>query len=83
MIAFARGAYHVAIDRIGDVRARADRCGGSVAQCDLIHLTLIEAALRGARARLAHALVAERTARKPASRLSRWFAARLAAPLAA
>jgi hypothetical protein len=58
------------------VRARAERCGGSVAQCDVIHLTLLEAALRGRRARLAQALAAERTARKPGSRLDRWLFAR-------
>lgn len=48
LIAFAHGDHGVAVDRIGEVRTLADRCGGSVAQCDLIHLTLIEAALRGA-----------------------------------
>jgi len=33
----------------------AHRCGGSLAQCDVIHLTLTEAALRARQARLAHA----------------------------
>jgi len=83
LIAFARGDYSDAVDRIDLVRARADRCGGSVAQCDLIHLTLIEAALRAQRDRLARALVAERAQRKPTSRLSRWLFARAAAPAAA
>ena len=83
LIAFAHGDYGRAVDRIGEVRSRADRCGGSIAQCDLIHLTLIEAALRGARDRLARALVAERAARRPASRLSRWLCARAALPVAA
>ena len=83
LVAFARGDYRTAVDRIAEVRVRADRCGGSVAQCDLIHLTLIEAALRGARDRLARSLVAERAARKPASVLSRWLCARAALPAAA
>ncbi|HEY1459481.1 MAG TPA: tetratricopeptide repeat protein [Casimicrobiaceae bacterium] len=76
IIAFCRGRYDAAVDSICAVRARADRCGGSVAQCDLIHLTLIEAALRGHRSGLARTLAAERAARKPASRLNRWLNAR-------
>ncbi|HEY5863780.1 MAG TPA: tetratricopeptide repeat protein, partial [Casimicrobiaceae bacterium] len=83
LIAFARGRYSETVDRIDEVRARADRCGGSVAQCDLIHLTLIEAALRAQRDRLARALVAERALRRPMSRLSRWLFARASAPVAA
>ncbi|MET0345476.1 MAG: tetratricopeptide repeat protein, partial [Casimicrobiaceae bacterium] len=83
LIAFARGRYSEAVDRIDEVRARADRCGGSVAQCDLIHLTLIEAALRAQRDRLARALVAERALRRPMSRLGRWLFARASAPVAA
>ena len=61
----------------------AERCGGSVAQCDLIMLTLLEAALRSRRARLAHALARERNARRPASLLNRWLFARANAVLAA
>jgi len=53
------------------VRHIAHRCGGSLAQCDLIHLTFTEAALRARKARLARALVAERSAQKPTSRLNR------------
>ena len=71
-----RGAYSTTIERIGAVRAIAARCGGSVAQCDLIHLTLIEAALRNRSMRLAQALAAERAARKPESLLNRWLFAR-------
>jgi hypothetical protein len=59
------------------VRAIADRCGGSAAQCDVIHLTLTEAALRAPHIRLARALVAERNARKPGSRLNRRLARRV------
>jgi tetratricopeptide (TPR) repeat protein len=76
--AFGRGDYARALDNIRAIRATAERCGGSVAQCDLIHLTLLEAAVRSHRVRLAKELVAERTARKPQSRLNRWLSARVA-----
>src|SRR6187401_3444827 len=55
----------------------ARRCGGSLAQCDLIHLTFTEAALRASRARLAQELVAERAAQKPASLFNRLLQRRL------
>ena len=76
IMAFCRGDYDSAVESISAIRAAADRCGGSVAQCDLIHLTLLEAALRGERDELARALAAERARRKPASRLNRWLNAR-------
>jgi hypothetical protein len=70
LLAFARGDYAACVEALTHVRHIAHRCGGSLAQCDLIHLTFTEAALRAQRARLARALVAERTAQKPASRLN-------------
>jgi tetratricopeptide (TPR) repeat protein len=76
IMSFSRGDYDGAVESISAIRAAADRCGGSVAQCDLIHLTLLEAALRGHRERLAQTLAAERAVRKPASRLNRWLKAR-------
>ncbi|MEO8752726.1 MAG: tetratricopeptide repeat protein [Casimicrobiaceae bacterium] len=76
IMSFCRGDYDGAVASISAIRAAADRCGGSVAQCDLIHLTLLEAALRGRRSRLARTLADERLARKPASRLNRWLKAR-------
>ena len=78
-VAFARREYGNAVDRLNQVREHADRCGGSLAQCDLIHLTLLEAALRSQRDRLARALARERAAQKPASRLNQWLFARAAA----
>ncbi len=74
--AYGRGDYAAAVERMTTVRALAYRCGGSLAQCDLIHLTLIEAALRAQKSRLAQALAAERVARKPGSPLNRWLCAR-------
>jgi len=47
--------------------AVANRLGGSHAQRDVVHLTLVEAALRGGRGKLARALAAERTQLKPTS----------------
>jgi tetratricopeptide (TPR) repeat protein len=78
LLAFARGDYAVCVEWLQRVRHIAHWCGGSLAQCDVIHLTLIEAALRARQAGLARALVAERTARKPASRLNRLLMRRLA-----
>jgi hypothetical protein len=59
------------------VHGIAHRCGGSLAQCDIIHLTFTEAALRAHKPRLAGALVAERAAQKPTSRLNARLLARL------
>ncbi len=78
LLAFARGDYADSVELLQCVRQIADRCGGSLVQCDVIHLTFIKAALRARQARLARALVAERTARKPASRLNRLLQQRLA-----
>ena len=77
LLAFARNDYAACVERLKRVRRIARRCGGSLAQCDVVHLTLTEAALRARQARLARALVAERTARKPASRLNRLLKQRL------
>ena len=79
LLAFARSDYAACVEWLKCVRHIARRCGGSLAQCDVIHLTLTEAALRARQARLARALVAERTARKPASRLNRLLKRRLGA----
>jgi hypothetical protein len=49
------------------LRPIANRFGGSHAQRDALSLTLIEAALRAGRSRLARELAAERTELKPSS----------------
>jgi hypothetical protein len=77
LLAFARRDYAACVETLVRVRHIAHWCGGSLAQCDLIHLTFTEAALRARRERLARALVAERTAQKPASRLNRLLQQRL------
>ncbi|MBS0387887.1 MAG: tetratricopeptide repeat protein [Proteobacteria bacterium] len=47
--AFCRGQYAEAVQQLTQVRELARRCGGSVAQCDLVELTLREAQARHAR----------------------------------
>ncbi len=83
LLAFARGDYAASVEWLTRVRHFAHRCGGSLAQCDLIHLTFTEAALRAQQERLARALVAERTTLKPASLLNRVLQERLRAMLPA
>jgi tetratricopeptide (TPR) repeat protein len=79
LLAYARGDYAMCVEWLVRVRHIADRCGGSLAQCDLIHLTFTEAALRARKGRLARTLVAERAAQKPASLLNRLLQERLLA----
>lgn len=67
LLAFATGNYADAIKLLLPVRTIANRFGGSHAQRDLIHLTLVEAALRAGQPRLARALISERTQLKPSS----------------
>jgi hypothetical protein len=64
---FGRGQYEAAIDDLLLVRAHVNRFGGSHAQRDVVHLTLVESALRAGRASLARALAEERIAVKPTS----------------
>jgi tetratricopeptide (TPR) repeat protein len=77
LLAFARGDYAGCVEWLKRVRHIAQQCGGSLAQCDLVHLTFTEAALRTRNARLARTLVTERAAQKPASRLNRLLQQRL------
>jgi hypothetical protein len=67
LVAFSAGNHSEVVRLLLPVRTIANRFGGSNAQRDLIHLTLVEAALRSDQQRLARALVAERTQLKPSS----------------
>lgn len=67
LVSFANGNYADVVRRLQPIRTIANRFGGSNAQRDLIHLTLVESALRSDQIRLARALVAERTQLKPSS----------------
>jgi hypothetical protein len=77
LLAYARGDYTTSVARLTQVRPLVYRCGGSLAQCDLVHLTFTEAALRAHHMQLARALVAERTAQKPGNRLNWRLAQRI------
>jgi tetratricopeptide (TPR) repeat protein len=63
--AFARQEFDTAVEQIQSTRDRAHRFGGSHAQRDLLSLTLIEAARRAGRPRLARHILAERQMLKP------------------
>jgi tetratricopeptide (TPR) repeat protein len=68
--AFGKGDYGAATEGLDKIRIMG-QLSGSHAQQDAIHLTLVEAALRGHQVRLARALAAERTALKPSSAFNR------------
>jgi len=78
LLGFVRGDYAECIGLLSSVRDIQQGCGGSLAQCDLIHLTFTEAALRASQLRLARALVAERATRKRTSLLNGLLQQRLA-----
>ena len=67
LVACVRGEFAKACDLLLPIRTIANRFGGSHAQRDLIHLTLIECALRSGQAALARALANERVQLKPSS----------------
>ena len=77
LLAFADGDYGACVKWLKPVHDVVHRCGGSLAQCDIVHLTFTEAALRAGKSHLASALVAERVAQKPTSRLNARLQARL------
>ena len=76
MAAFGRGDYAGCADFLLPIRYRAHVFGGSHAQRDIIHRTLIEAALRAGDKSMAGALTQERLALKPDCPYSRSLAAR-------
>jgi tetratricopeptide (TPR) repeat protein len=63
--AFGRESYGETVDLLLPVRYRAHAFGGSHAQRDIIHRTLIESAFRSGRYSLARSLAVERTSLKP------------------
>lgn len=67
LMAFGARDYEAATATLHDLRHLAKRCGGSQAQCDLLHLTLLESALRSGHTLMARSLVAERIASRPRS----------------
>ncbi len=67
IVSFGRGAHADAVEDLTRIRANAHRFGGSHAQRDIVHLTLVESALRAGQNALARALAAERTTIKRSS----------------
>jgi tetratricopeptide (TPR) repeat protein len=76
--AFGRERYAEAVDLLMPVRYRASVFGGSHAQRDIVHRTLIEAALRAGEQALAQALINERLALKPNCAFNRQLRERVA-----
>ena len=62
--AFSRAEYRTAIERIEPLRARIVELGGSRAQRDVFHDTLLEACFRTGDGDRATRLLAERVARR-------------------
>ncbi len=67
IVAFGHGDYATATERLLSVRSIAHRFGGSNAQRDILHLTLLESALRANQRSLASALASERLSLKATS----------------
>ncbi|MFP6742609.1 MAG: tetratricopeptide repeat protein, partial [Alphaproteobacteria bacterium] len=63
--AFGRADYDTAVELLMSVRYRAHLFGGSHAQRDIVHRTLIEAAIKSGNGALAQALTNERVAQRP------------------
>jgi tetratricopeptide (TPR) repeat protein len=78
---FAAGRYGATVEMLTTIRTIAHRFGGSNAQRDIVHLTLVEAAHRAGRHRQAFALASERTSLKPSSAFNWILAARSARDL--
>ena len=75
--AFGERDYEAATATLHELRHLTKRCGGSQAQCDLVHLTLLESALRSGHAPMARSLVAERIESRPRSVFNRYLMARV------
>ena len=67
VVAFARGRHDEVIGQLFPIRHHLNEFGGSHAQRDVLHRTLLEAAFRAGRHDLAASLVAERIHVKPDS----------------
>jgi tetratricopeptide (TPR) repeat protein len=74
--AFGRGEYGRAKKLISETRHNSHLIGGSIAQRDVINLTLLEACIQDGDHQMAQALLAERTVMKPHSPLTNMIAKR-------
>lgn len=76
LLAFRRGDYATAVERLLGTRFELWRIGGSHAQRDVIDWTLTEAAVRGGQRDIALSLAHERLAGRPRSAPNRFFLSR-------
>jgi tetratricopeptide (TPR) repeat protein len=76
-MAYGRGQYADAVDTLWAVRDGCHRFGGSHAQRDIVDQTLLDAAVRAGRPRLARHLLNERLPAKAASPLTEHWARRI------
>lgn len=67
LLAYARGDYETAIAVLEPIRYDIRHVGGSTAQRDVFHRTLVSAAMKAGRLTLARALMSERSADRPTS----------------
>ena len=67
IIGFAQGDYETTIDRLMRIKNKTHLFGGSLAQRDVFSRTLLEAAIRAKKKRLASALISERMVHRPKS----------------
>ncbi|CAN5917859.1 tetratricopeptide repeat protein [soil metagenome] len=77
MLAFARGRFDEAVQRLGEVSGASQRFGGSHAQRDVIAQTQLAAAIRSTDRSVAHRLIAERQRLKPGTPLTEHWARQL------
>ncbi len=73
---FGAGDYAAAVECMLQHRHLSQHCGGSRAQCDLVHQTLLEASMRDGQWELARSLVDERIAARPHSKMNQRLMAR-------
>lgn len=67
LLAYARGDYETTVSLLEPIRYDLRYVGGSCAQRDVFHRTLIAAALKAGRLTLARAILSERSADRPTS----------------
>ena len=80
LLAYTEGRFAGVVDALQPIRAVASAAGGSHAQRDVLAQTLLSAAEKSGRLRLARALLNERLELKPRSVLNRAWMQRVSAP---
>lgn len=73
LVDFARGNYARTISTLYDLKYQIFRIGGSIAQRDIFHITLLESSLRNNTRNLSRSLALERLNKNPESKMNRKF----------